>query len=133
MQVGDREALHQPCSSGLLHFAVVATTQRQPHLQAAVTARLDLLAKRDQAHEERICALEGAVRQLADELWRLKTASAPDVGCANALYEADGKGRSCHSATGNVRRATKSHTGLALLWWRRLRVSGLAHCTQQGE
>ena len=132
MQVGEREALHQPCSPGLLHFAMVATTQ-PPHLQAAVTARLDLLAKRDQALEERICALEGAVRQLADELWRLKTASAPDVGGANALYEADGKGRSCRAGVGNVSRATKSHTGLVLLWWRRLRVPGLAHCTQQGE
>lgn len=60
-------------------------------LQAAVSARLELLAKRDQAQEERICALEGAVRQLADELWRLKTTSAPETGCANALYEADGE------------------------------------------
>ena len=60
-------------------------------LQATLTARIELLARRDQAQEERICALEVTVRQIADELWRLKTSSAPDAGGAAVLYEADGE------------------------------------------
>ena len=59
---------------------------------------MELLAKRDQAQEERICALEGAVRQLADELWRLKTASGPDPSGAAVLYDADGELRDLAAA-----------------------------------